>query len=243
MNEQRIIPPDSVLLDEFVKDSGNRVKIVTYAPESDPEFVFLNALLKRGIVPSMGHTDATVEIIGRAVKNGLKNVTHTYNAMSPLHHREIGAVGSALLFDDLNCELIADELHVSVPAIELFLKCKPKDKIILITDSMRAKGVADGISEIGEQKVIVKGIEARLENGTLAGSVLKMNVAIRNLVKDLNVPFTDAVDFATINPAKVLGVDNDYGGISVGKKASFTVLDNDFNVVMTIVNGEIVYKG
>ena len=162
--------------------------------------------------------------------------------MSPLHHREIGVVGSALLFDSLNCELIADEIHVSVPAMQVLIKNKPKDKLILVTDSMRAKGVAEGLSEIGGQKVIVKNGEARLENGTLAGSVLKMNVAVCNLVNDLNVPLTTAIDYATINPAKALGIEKDYGSIAVGKKAAFAVLDKDYNVLMTIVNGEIVYK-
>jgi N-acetylglucosamine-6-phosphate deacetylase len=177
-----------------------------------------------------------------AVAHGLKNVTHTYNAQSPLHHREIGVVGSALLLDELHTELIADEIHVSVPAMQVLLKNKPKNKVILVTDSMRAKGVEEGISEIGGQKVIVKNGEARLENGTLAGSVLKMNIAIKNLVEDLGVSLTDAIDYATINPAKALGVEKDLGSIAVGKKASFTVLDKKYNVVMTIVNGNIVYK-
>ena len=242
MNESHIIPFDESLLQEWIEDSGNCVKIVTYAPEKDNAYAILRSLTKKGIVPSVGHSEATCGQITDALSNGLKSVTHTYNAQSPLHHREIGVVGSALLTDELYCELIADKIHVSVPAMQLLLKCKPKDKIILITDSMRAKGIGEGVSEIGEQKVIVKNGEARLENGTLAGSVLRMNVAIRNLVKDMGVAFTDAVDFATKNPAKALGIDSDYGTIAEGKKASFAILDKEYNVVMTIVNGEIMYK-
>ncbi len=243
MNENHIVAFDEVILQEWIEASGDCVKIVTYAPETDKEYAILHSLTEKGIVPSAGHSEATYVQIADALSNGLKNVTHTYNAQSPLHHREIGVVGSALLTDELYCELIADKIHVSVPAMQLFLKCKPKDKVILVTDSMRAKGVGEGLSEIGGQKVIVKNGEARLENGTLAGSVLKMNVAVRNLVKDLGVAFTDAVDFATKNPAKALGIENDYGTIAVGKKASFTVLDKEYNVLMTIVNGKIVYKG
>ena len=242
MNELHIIKPDVELLKEFINECGGCVKIVTYAPEIDEGYALLRALVGANIVPSLGHTNATCEQIEGALHNGLKNVTHTYNAMSPLHHREIGAVGSALLFDELNCELIADKIHVSVPAMKFFLKCKPKEKVVLVTDSMRAKGIGEGLSEIGGQKVIVKDGEARLENGTLAGSVLKMNVAIRNLVNDLCVPFTDAVDFATKNPAKMLGVDKDYGTIELNKNASFAVVDEKFEVLLTIVNGEIVYR-
>ena len=242
MNELYIIPPNVEILQGFIDACDDIVKIVTYAPEIDMDGILLKALLEKGIVPSAGHTNATCAQIEEAMSNGLKNITHTYNAMSPLHHREIGVVGSALLFDSLNCELIADEIHVSVPAMQVLIKNKPKDKLILVTDSMRAKGVAEGLSEIGGQKVIVKNGEARLENGTLAGSVLKMNVAVRNLVNDLNVPLTTAIDYATINPAKALGIEKDYGSIAVGKKAAFAVLDKDYNVLMTIVNGEIVYK-
>lgn len=242
MNELYILQPDVNILQDFILANENCVKIVTYAPELDSDRTFLKTLVDSNIVASAGHTNATYEQIQEAVTQGLKNVTHTYNAQSPLHHREIGVVGGALLIDELYTELIADEIHVSIPAMKLLLKNKPKDKVILVTDSMRAKGIDEGISEIGGQKVIVKNGEARLENGTLAGSVLKMNVAIKNLVKDLGVPLTDAIDYATINPAKALGIEKDLGSIAVGKKASFTVLDKEYNVVMTIVNGNIVYK-
>ena len=168
-------------------------------------------------------------------------MTHTYNAQTPLHHRDVGAVGSALLFDELYTEMICDLVHLSAPAIRLLIKNKPHDKIIAITDSMRAKGLPDGISELGGQKVIVKDGTARLEDGTLAGSILKMNDAIKNLVKVVGVPFTDAIDFATINPATNLKVDDEIGSIAVGKYADFCVLDEDFNVESTIVRGKLVY--
>jgi N-acetylglucosamine-6-phosphate deacetylase len=242
MNELYILQSDVNILQDFIQASENCVKIVTYAPELDSDGTFLKALMDSDIVASAGHSNATYAQMQEAVAHGLKNVTHTYNAQSPLHHREIGVVGSALLLDELHTELIADEIHVSVPAMQVLLKNKPKNKVILVTDSMRAKGVEEGISEIGGQKVIVKNGEARLENGTLAGSVLKMNIAIKNLVEDLGVSLTDAIDYATINPAKALGVEKDLGSIAVGKKASFTVLDKKYNVVMTIVNGNIVYK-
>ena len=132
---------------------------------------------------------------------------------------------------------------MSVPAIKLLIKNKPHDKVTLITDSMRAKHMPDGESELGGQIVIVKDGEARLKDGTLAGSVLKMNVAVKNVTEKVGVPFTDAVDFATANPAKNLGVYDKMGSIKEGKLANLAILDkNTFEILMTIRNGEIVYK-
>ena len=173
---------------------------------------------------------------------GARNVTHTYNAQSPLHHREIGTVGSALLYDDLHAELIADTIHVSVPAIQLLVKCKPLDRLILITDAMRAKGLKDGISELGGQTVIVKNGEARLEDGTLAGSVLRMNRAVGNMVQKAGVPLLQAVDYATINPARTLGIEKEAGSIKVGKNADFAVLNGNFDVLLTVRDGNVVYR-
>ena len=133
-------------------------------------------------------------------------------------------------------------IHVSVPAIQLLVKCKPNDKLTLITDAMRAKGLQDGVSELGGQTVIVKNGEARLEDGTLAGSVLRMNRAVGNLVEKAGVPLLQAVDYATINPARTLGIDGETGGIRVGKLADFAVLDDKFNVLYTIRDGRIVYR-
>ena len=241
MNKNYLRSPDEKLLKKLVEKARGRVKIVTYAPEKDDGDEFLKTLSSLGIVPSVGHSAATFERVKRAVALGLKNVTHTYNAQSPLRHREAGCVGAALLSDELNCEIIADTVHVSVPALKLLVKNKPKDRVVLVTDSMRAKGAGDGISEIGGQKVIVKGDEARLENGTLAGSILKMNVAVRNMIEKVGVPFADAVNFATINPARALGLDGELGSISVGKRACFAVVDEKIDVLATVRDGNAIY--
>lgn len=237
-----IVKPNIDVFDEYNAASGNAIKIVTLAPEEEGARQLVAHLKDLGVVPSIGHTGAKCADIQNAVKAGAKNVTHTYNAQSPLHHREIGTVGSALLYDELNAELIADTIHVSVPAIQLLVKCKPKEKLTLITDAIRAKGLADGESELGGQVVIVKNGEARLKDGTLAGSVLRMNRAVQNLVEKAGVPLLDAVDYATVNPARSLGIDGEAGSIRVGKRADFVVLDDKFDVLYTVRDGKIVYR-
>ncbi len=234
--------PSVKVFDQYNLASGNSIKIVSLAPEVDGTKELISHLKSNGVIASAGHTDAGFNDVEKAYAWGLSNITHTYNAQKPLHHREIGTVGSAMLIDGLNCEAICDLIHLSVPAIKLLIKNKPHDKFTLITDSMRAKHLADGISELGGQEVIVKNGEARLKNGALAGSILKMNDAVKNLVLRCNVPFTDAVDFATANPAKNLNVFDSVGSIEVGKRANLTILDGEFNVHLTVRDGNVIYK-
>lgn len=237
-----IAKPESKSFDDYYETSGGNIKLVTMAPENDEGYKFIEYLCSKGITVSAGHSDATFETVREASKKGVKCITHTYNGQRGLHHRDIGVVGGAFSLDNVATEIICDLIHVSAPAIKLLIKNKPHDKVILITDAMRAKGLEDGISELGGQTVYVKNGEARLENGALAGSTLKMNVAVKNLVKSCGVPFCGAVDFATINPAKNLGVDKLYGSIEEGKFADFTVLDGEFNVQLTVRGGEVVYN-
>lgn len=234
--------PKTDLFDEYYKASGNSIKIVTLAPEEPNAKLLITDLIKKGVHPSAGHTDAGYNDVKSAMDIGLDCVTHTYNAQRGVHHREIGTVGAALLEDELYAEAICDLVHLSAPAVKLLIKNKPKDKLILITDSMRAKYLPDGESELGGQKVLVKNGEARLENGALAGSILKMNDAIKNLVLKLGVPFTDAVDYASANPAKHLNMFNEIGSIKKGKRADFCVLSEEFDVMLTVRDGKVIYK-
>lgn len=237
-----VAAPDIKVFEKYNEAAGGAIKIVTMAPETEGAEDFIKYLAKNHIIASIGHTAAKYADVERAVAAGAKNVTHTYNAQSPLHHRDIGVVGSALLIDGLQTEIIADTIHVSVPALKLLVKNKSADKVTLITDAMRAKGMPDGESELGGQKVFVKNGEARLIDGTLAGSVLRMNVAVKNMVLKAGVPFERAVDFASLNPAKELGIADKKGSIAPGKDADFTVLDGEFNVLMTIRAGKIIYR-
>ena len=237
-----ILSPSVPAFERFSAASGNAVRLVTLAAEEDENFALIRHLKNAGICASVGHSDAGYDTFAAAVEAGADAVTHTFNAQRGIHHRDIGVAGGALLTDSVYTELICDLIHVSAPAVRLLLKTKPKDKLILVTDAMRAKGLPDGVSELGGQTVYVKNGEARLADGTLAGSVLQMNVAVKNLVLRCGAAFSDAVDAASINPAEHLGIAADFGSIAIGKHADFCVLDENFAVKLTVRGGEIIYR-
>lgn len=237
-----IATPDVEVFKKYQDASGDNIRLVSLAPEEEGSSELIAYLKANNIVASIGHSNSKYADVEKAVKAGATNLTHTYNAMKPVHHREVGTVGSAYLFDQLACECICDGIHVSGPAIKLLHKNKPNDKFILITDAMRAKHLPDGVSELGGQTVIVKNGEARLENGTLAGSVLRMNNAVKNVMNFLNLPLEEVVKYASINPAKNLGVADKLGSIAVGKRADFVVLDKDLNVVKTVRAGKVIFE-
>ena len=237
-----IVEPNVEQFNKYNILSGNNIKIVTLAPEINGSNDFINQLKQINVIASIGHSNATYEQFLNAVNLGVTQITHTYNAQSPFNHRDVGIVGGGILTDEVYCEIICDLIHVSVPAIKILLKNKPKDKIILISDAMRAKNLGDVQSELGGQTVFVKNGEARLSDGTLAGSVLKINRAIKNLVEKCQVSLTDAVDFATKNPAKNLKLFDEMGSIKQGKLANFAVMNTKtFEIELTIREGEIIY--
>lgn len=234
-----VIPAD---VEKFKKwNKNNNIKIISMAVENDSNYELTKYAVKNNIVVSQAHTDATHKESNGAVELGARGFTHAYNAMSKLHHRDIGVVGTMLINNNAYAELICDKIHVSEEAVKLLYKNKGKDNIILITDSMRAKYLPEGKSELGGQDVFVKGDTATLVDGTLAGSILKMNVGVKNMMEINGIPLYEAVQMASTNPAVNLGLTNK-GLIKEGFDADLTVLDKDLNVVMTIVNGKILYK-
>lgn len=240
-NENDILPLDSNALKEFYSASGNHIKEMTYSYKNGHDD-FLEFALKKGIALSLGHTNDTCEEAKRAFSKGTRITTHTFNAMKGIHHRDIGTAGAALLDDTVSCELIADLYHVSEDAIRLLYKCKGKEGITLITDSMEAKYLPDGEYQLGGNPVFVKDGTARLKDGTLAGSILKLNEGIRNIKNVLGISLEDAVYMATANPAKNLLVYDKIGSIEIGKDADFAIIDEDVNIFETISKGESVYK-
>lgn len=238
---EHITSPDIALYDKFDAACGGMVKTVTLAPEKDGALKLIRHLCDKGVISSIGHTAATAQEMKKAVDIGAAAVTHTFNAQSPFAHRDVGAAGIALGDDRLDCEIIADGIHVCADAVRLLVRCKPHDKITLITDSIRAKGVGGGVSELGGQTVYVNDGQARLADGTLAGSVLRMDSAVKFMVEKAGLSLGEAVDLATVNPAKKLGMYDLMGNIEVGKRADFTVLDGKLSAIRTVVGGKIVF--
>jgi len=239
--ESCIVPCDVNVFKDYQEASGNNIKQVTLAYEENGKEL-VNYLRDNNIIASLGHTDATCDQALEGVKEGITSFTHTYNAMKPLHHREAGVVGAALLADEAYCEMICDLIHLNKNAIKVLYKAKGKEKLIAITDGIEAKHLPDGEYQLGGQPVYVKNGEARLIDGTLAGSTLLMNKGLKNIKEVLELSLEDTINFATKNPALNLGVYDSKGSIKEGKDADFAVIDKDFNVYMTVCEGNVVFE-
>ena len=229
--------PSIDLFDTFNKASGNHIKQVTLAPEIDGAIELIKHLKTLNIVCSLGHSDASYQQAHDALLDGAQCFTHGYNAMRPLHHRDLGMVGAMLLQDDAYAELICDFIHTSVPAAKLLFSNKQSKRLILVTDAIRAKGLKDGHYTLGGQDVIKIGNEARLKDGTLAGSVLKMDDAVKNFRKLAQIPIETIIKVASENPAKLHQVFDRKGSIEVGKDADFIIIDEDINIYETYCKG------
>lgn len=227
---------------ELFESSRGYIKLMTIAPELPGNIDVIRAAAIQGVVPSIGHTLALYDDIEKAIDNGAAHVTHMFNAMRPFHHREPGIMVAALLKNELKIELIADGIHVDPIVMKLLHNIKGSGGIILVTDAIRASGMPDGDYHFMDQKIIVKEKRAFLENGTLAGSTLTMEVAVKNMVQLVGVPLTDAVRMASLNGAKVLNLEHQKGILAVGKDADLVVMDEEFNVHATIYEGEIKYQ-
>lgn len=236
-DENYIISSDENLIEKY----KNIIKIITVAPEIDGSTELIKYCCQNGIIASIGHTAAEYEKAMDAVSLGASHFTHTFNAMTPLKHREPGAVGAAML-SDATCELIADNIHVHPAAQKLLVKVKGVGKVVLVTDAMRACLMCDGMYNLGGQEVIVRNREARMKNGTLAGSVLTLNIALKHIVENTGLPLTEAIEMLTLNQARLLKLDHTIGSLLKGYEANLTLFDDQYNIHYTIVNGTIVYK-
>ncbi|TKD67701.1 N-acetylglucosamine-6-phosphate deacetylase [Pseudalkalibacillus hwajinpoensis] len=236
-----ILEPNIKLFKEWNELAQGTIKLVTLAPEKDGGVELVRYLSEQDIVASIGHSDATYAEVVEAVEYGATHVTHLFNGMRGLHHREPGVAGAALLSKDLKAEIIADGHHVRPEMIHLAYKQKSGEGIILITDAMRAKCLKNGRYELGGQDVWVQDGKALLKNGTLAGSVLSMNDALRNIQDFTGCTLESAIKMAAENPAKQLGVYDRKGSIAAGKDADFILLNDDGDVVMTFCKGQLAY--
>ena len=236
-----MIPPDAALIARWHHLSGGRIRVVTFAPERVDDEAFIQTLLALGIVPSIGHSDAHHEEVVAAVQAGARQVTHLFNGMRPLHHRDPGVVGTALLEDDVYVELILDGVHWDLALFKLVHRQKGIDKMVAITDAMRAKGLGDGTYTLGGARVTVQGKRATLDDGTLAGSVLTMQEAFLR-ARDLGLTLSEAVRLTSTNAARQLRLSQRKGDIAPGWDADVVLLDKDHRVLATLVQGEIVYS-
>jgi len=239
---EHLLDPSISLFDHWQRVADGWIKLVTVAPELRGGLELIRHLQNNGVVASIGHTNATNEEVTKAIQAGATHVTHLFNGMRGLHHRDPGTAGTALLRDELKVEVIADGIHVHPEMLNLTYQVKSSDKIILITDSMRAKCLRNGTYELGGQTVSVQDGEARLFDGTLAGSVLTMNDAVLNMMKYTECTLEESIVMSSVNPAKQLGLFHQIGSLKEGKDADIVILDEQNDVFMTICKGKIAYQ-
>ncbi|EST12151.1 N-acetylglucosamine-6-phosphate deacetylase [Sporolactobacillus laevolacticus] len=237
-----ILEADRNLFDQWQKLSGNKIKEVTLAPETKGGLDLIRHLASQGVVASIGHTNGTDDDVIRAIDAGATQVTHLFNGMRGMHHREPGILGGALLHHELYTELICDGHHVCQGMVNLAYKLKGSDRMILITDAMRAKCLKKGVYDLGGQDVYVDNGLAVLKSGTIAGSVLKMDESLRNILAFTDATLADVVQMGAINPAMQCGVFDRKGSLEVGKDADFIVLNEHNELVLTVCRGTIAFQ-
>jgi N-acetylglucosamine-6-phosphate deacetylase len=237
-------PPSLDELSEYRKTAGEFLKIMTLAPELDGALEVISALRENNIVAAAGHSNATFDEIREAVRAGLTHISHTFNAMRGLHHREPGVVGAALAMDALTTEIICDGHHVHPAAVDVVLRCKPRDKVVFITDAVAALGLPEGDHDFLGMPVLVKDGAVRLKGSdNLAGSVLTLDVAVKNVFEWYGtIALREIFMMASLNPARLIGMEGSKGQIAVGKDADIILMNERFEIALTMIEGKIVYK-
>ena len=234
-NEAHMVPPDPALLERLRSVAGDTLRMVTIAPELPGALELIRTLSGAGVIAALGHSDATYEQALEGIHAGANHATHLFNAMPPLLHRKPGLVGAALE-TGITCELINDGRHVHPAIVRLVFDLIPAT--VLVTDAIDATGVGDGQFELGGQEVRVKAGEARLSaTGSLAGSTLTMDHALRNAVKTSGLSVERASAAASLMPARTLGLDHELGSITPGRRADMVVLDDDLQVTDVMAGG------
>lgn len=233
-----ILKPDA----EFVKEYADIIKSITLAPEEDEnDFAAIREIVRdTDVVVSMGHTSADYKTAMASVNAGVSHATHLFNAMTPLAHRAPGVVGAALN-SDISCEVIVDTFHVDASLYNMLWLLKGR-KLCFITDCLPAGGLPEGEYTLGGQKIIYKGIVCRLEDGTVAGSVLKLNKGVWNVYTNSDIPLYECVNCASLNVATTLGIEKKKGSLEIGKDADIIITDSEFNIEKTIIKGVTRYE-
>jgi N-acetylglucosamine-6-phosphate deacetylase len=233
--------PSVDLFKEWQELARGHIKLVTLASEEPSGKELAAYLADNNVIASIGHSDASYEEVKEGIEAGISHVTHLFNGMRGIHHRDPGVAGAALLRKELMVEMIVDGVHARPEMIELAYRSTGPDRTILITDSMRAKGLRDGTYTLGGQHVSVKNNRAVLSDGTLAGSILSMNDAVKNMIQFTGCSIQDIVKMTSTNAAKELKIYNRKGSLTKGKDADVTVLTKDYDVFMTFCRGNLSY--
>ncbi len=236
---EHIRPCSLPLYRKLQEESGNLIRLVDIAPETKGAMEFIDAV-KRETVISIAHTTADYDITSEAFARGASHVTHLYNAMPPLSHREPGVIGAARDAKNCRVELICDGIHIHPSVVRATFEMFGAERIILISDSMRATGLVDGQYTLGGQDVFVKGAKATLADGTIAGSVTNLAECMRKVVKEMGIPLETAVACAAVNPAREIGIYDTCGSITPGKTADLVLLDKELQVKAVYINGSRV---
>lgn len=230
-------------MEEYNKAAGGNISIMTVAPELEGIHELALYCAKNGIVLAAGHSDATYDDMMEGVKTGILHSTHFFNAMRRLHHRDPGVVGAIMIYPNIACEIIADGYHLHPAIVKLLGRVKPIHKIVLVTDSLKPTRQTSGKLMANNEEVYCKnGLFVRKADETIAGSALTMIKGVRNLVEDMDVPLEDALRMASCNPATVISKQIETGYIMPGRDADIVVFDKDYNIKLTMVNGDIKKK-
>ena len=241
MDEKAIQAPSVEKLEQMIARGKGLLRLITLAPEMPGSADVIACAVRHGLTVSMGHTDATYAQAVAAIRAGASQSTHTFNAMRALNHREPGVLGAALTEPSVTCEMICDHTHLHPAILQLIYQAKGPERINIISDSEHGAGIeASEIVVDGEVRYIEDGV-MKLADGTIAGSASSMLRGVRNLLQ-AGIPLGDVARMAAYNPAKTLKIDHLTGSIAVGKAADLTIMDQDYNVLRTFVNGACVYK-
>ena len=228
-NPEFIRDPDIAEFDELQKIAEGNIKYIAMAPERDGAMEFIEHVTKNGVVVAAGHTDASFDDVGNAIKHGLTNTTHTHNAMSPHHHRNPGVVTAAMYFDELFCEVICDTVHVCPNTLKAFYKVVGEDRFVAITDALKVKHTDIEEFELFGLPCIRKPDAAYLTSGPLAGSLLSMDQGLRNLAEITGASEVALAKMVSTNAARSLHMD-DRGRLEEGKRADIVLLSEDYHV-------------
>lgn len=226
---------------DFLITPENGVRMITLAPEVEGGVELVRELNRRGWVISIGHTRASIDVLDNACEAGARHMTHFMNAMSPLHHRAPGPIAWGLLRDDVTFDVIADGIHLDPFMLRLLMKVKGERGVSLISDAIAAAGKGDGAYDIWGETITVKDGRTSNASGSIAGSVISMLDAVR-MMRSLGGSYVELAAIASLNPARLLGVDGECGSIEAGKRADLVALDESGNVKLTLVGGRVVFR-